>query len=129
VWVVTETGIALFSRVFNQDHDQQLFAGVLSALNSFSEQISEGGLSSFQVSEIRFSMIKRKGLIFVASSNPRAKKKKALDELNIIAEKFLNKYSKILEDWNSDISQFADFSQVIADSLEIALQNLKHALW
>ena len=129
MWVVTETGIALFSRVFNQDHDQQLFAGVLSALNSFSEQISEGGLSSFQVSEIRFSMIKRKGLIFVASSNPRAKKKKALDELNIIAEKFLNKYSKILEDWNSDISQFADFSQVIADSLEIALQNLKHALW
>ena len=79
MWVVTETGIALFSRVFNQDHDQQLFAGVLSALNSFSEQISEGGLSSFQVSEIRFSMIKRKGLIFVANSNPRAKKKKALD--------------------------------------------------
>lgn len=129
MWVVTETGIALFSRVFNQDHDQQLFAGVLSALNSFSEQISEGGLSNFQVSEIRFSLIKRKGLIFVASSNPRAKKKKALDELNIIAEKFLNKYSKILEDWNSDISQFADFSQVIAESLEIALQNLKHALW
>jgi len=129
VWVVTETGIALFSQVFNQDHDPQLFAGVLSALNSFSEQISEGGLSNFQVSEIHFSMIKRMGLIFVASSNPRAKKKKALDELNIIAEKFLNKYSKILEDWNSDISQFTDFSQVIADSLEIALQKLKHALW
>jgi len=74
-------------------------------------------------------MIKRKGLIFVASSNPRAKKKKVLEELNTIAEKFLNKYSKILEDWNLDISHFADFSQVIADSLEIALQKLKHALW
>ncbi len=74
-------------------------------------------------------MIKRKRLIFVASSNPKAKKKKALGELNIIAEKFLNKYSKILEDWDYDISQFADFSQVIADSLEIALQRLKHALW
>lgn len=74
-------------------------------------------------------MIKRKGLIFVASSNPRTKKKKALEELNIIAEKFLNKYSKILEDWDYDISHFADFSQVIADSLEIALQRFKHALW
>ena len=42
IWILTDSGIVLFHRTYDQDLDEQLFGSLLSALNSFAEEISKG---------------------------------------------------------------------------------------
>ena len=91
----------------------------MSALNSFAETLSDGGLSNFELSDRRFAIMKTNKLLFVANSSLNIKDKKLRDEIKKIAEKFFAKYSDILdEDWDSDISLFYDFEKEIEDALE-----------
>ena len=102
----------------------------MSALNSFAEEIAKGGLSNFQLSNKRFSIRKRHSFIFVASSNPKVKEKKAISEMEVIIEKFFNKFPEdILTDWDSDVSIFDDFEQNIEDSLENTIKKFQKAFW
>ena len=55
---MSEEGIVLFSRVFNPKVDDQLFGGLMSALNTFAESLSDGGLSNFELSDKRFALMK-----------------------------------------------------------------------
>ena len=129
IWIVSENGIVLYSRSYDKTVNEQLFGALMSALNTFAEEIVEGGLSNFQLSNLRFSIIKKDRFIFIANSNPKAKEKKALDELIGIADKFLAKYSKILENWDSDVSVFEDFDKEIVSSLEETIKKFQDAFW
>jgi hypothetical protein len=130
VWIITENGINVFSRLHDESLNEQLFGALMSALNSFAEEISKGGLSNFQLSNKRFSIIKRNQFIFVASSNPKVKEKKAISELEIIIERFFNKFPHdLLDTWDSDVSIFKGFEQNIEDSLENTIDKFKQAFW
>ena len=117
IWIVSEGGIVLFHRVLNKNIDTLLFGGLMSALDSFAEQISTGGLSHFELNNKRF-LIKKKGAILVIStSDMEAKPKKAMKELNSITDKFIDQYSKIyLNDWDGQISLFRNFIDEIEGS-------------
>ena len=130
VWILTENGISVFSRLHDESLNEQLFGALMSALNSFAEEISKGGLSNFQLSDKRFSIIKRNQFIFVASSNPKIKEKKAISELEIIIERFFSKFPEdLLDTWDSDVSIFSDFAQNIEDSLENTIKKFQKAFW
>ncbi len=102
----------------------------MSALNSFAEEIAKGGLSNFQLSNKRFSIRKRNNFIFVASSNPKVKEKKAISEMENIIEKFFDKYPEdILTNWDSDVSIFENFEESIEDSLESTIKKFQKAFW
>ena len=68
LWIQKSDGIVLFSRVLNKKVEDQLFGALMSALNSFAEQLSEGGLSNFELSDKKFTIIRKKGLLFVCST-------------------------------------------------------------
>ena len=100
----------LFSRVFDQKVDDQLFGGLMSALNTFAETLTDGGLSNFELSDKRFAIMKTNILLFIANASLKIKDKKLRDEIQKIAEKFFTKYPEnIIEDWDYDISIFEDF--------------------
>lgn len=87
----------------------------MSALNLFAEQLSNGGITNFELSNLRFTIIKRNRFIFVANSSNKSKEKKVLNELSRISDKFFELYSEeVLEKWDNDINIFASFK----DSLE-----------
>ncbi len=89
------------------------------ALNSFAENLSEGGLSNFELSDRRFAIMKTNELIFVANSSLSVKDKKLREEIKKIAEKFFTKYPDIInENWDHDISRFYNFKKEIEDALE-----------
>ena len=129
IWILNESGIVLFSRVFNPKVNEQLFGALMTALNSFATELAKGGLSSFELSSIRFTIYKDKGLLFVSNSAKKVKEKKVQEELKIIAEKFFTKYTGVLASWDSDVNMFADFNDDIEESLEDTIKKFQDAFW
>jgi len=101
LWIMSEEAIVLFSRVFDPKVDDQLFGGLMSALNTFAESLSDGGLSHFELSDKRFALMKMNKLLFVANASLTVKDKKLLGEIQKVAEKFFTKYPEnFIRDWN-----------------------------
>lgn len=129
IWILNESGIVVFSRVFNPKVNEQLFGALMTALNSFATELAKGGLSSFELSSIRFTIYKDKGYLFVSNSARKVKEKKVQEELKIIAEKFFTKYSDILNSWDLDLNTFSNFNEDIEESLEVTIKKFQDAFW
>ena len=118
LWILTNTGVVLFNRVFDIQLKTQLFGALMSALNSFAEQLAEGGLSNFELSDKRFIIMKKKNFLFVANSLKKIKEKKVIEQLRKISNRFFDIYSDILINWDNDISFFSNFEKEIEDTLQ-----------
>lgn len=119
LWILTESGTTVFSRVLDPRINPQLFGALMSAINIFAEKLGKGGISNFEVSKIKFSIIKEKNFLFVVTSSKTIKSKKIYNELKYISTRFFELYPKeMLEKWNSDVELFATFSLSIKGSLE-----------
>lgn len=130
LWILTENGVVLFSRVFDQTINPQLFGGLMSALNTFAEKLTDGGISNFEMSDLRFVIVKRRTFLFVGSSLNKTKEKKVIDELKLISDMFFEVYNEILINWDNDVNYFSDFGDHIDKSLENPpIKKLKDAFW
>ncbi len=129
IWIITDGGISCFTRVFNKNLNEQLFAALLSALNIFAEEVTQGGLTNFEIQNNRFTIMKEKGFIFVSKSSKKIKENKVNEELEKVKKKFFDKYKEIvLNDWDGDISIFEDFEKSIANTLENPIKKFWHDL-
>ncbi len=124
VWILHESGIVVFHRPFKESVSPQLFGAMMSALNTFSEQLAEGGLSNFELNNKRFTLIKRSNLIFVANSSKQFNQKKVNRELEKISKKFLKLYSKELENYTGRTGAYSQFKEKIEDALEDTTEQL-----
>jgi len=119
LWIQRTDGIVIFSRVFHQTIEDQLFGALMSALNSFAQEIANGGLNNFEIKNIRFTIIKKGNLFFIANSSKKHKEKKVLAELEQIASKFIEQYPETNSDnWDGCIDDYQIFESKIADALE-----------
>ena len=126
MWIISDGGIVVFSRVYEEMLDDQLFGALLTALNSFAEQIAQDGLSNFELGDKRFTILKRSHFIFIANSDKKIKPKKVLQELRAVMDTFFTVYSKeTIENWDNDISTFSNFEQDIEDSLDDPIKKWK----
>ena len=112
-WVLTDNGIVLYSKVSDQKVNPQLFGALMSALNKFAEKLTDGGISNFEMSDLRFVIIKRRRFLFIGSSSYKTKEKKVIDDLLLISDQFFRLYSSELIDWDSNIEIFSDFGDYI----------------
>jgi hypothetical protein len=129
IWILTDSGVAVYSRVYDPKVNEQLFGALMSAINQFAEQVADGGISSFELSNKRFSIIRRGDFLFVANASAKEKEKKVKQELKKISSKFFESYSHILDDWDNDVSVFQGFEEKIEDSLDKTLKKFKTAFW
>ena len=91
----------------------------MSALNSFVQEITNGGLNNFEIKNIRFTIIKKENLLFIANSSKKHKEKKILAELEHIAERFIEQYPETSSDnWDGCIDEYKTFESKITDMLE-----------
>ena len=118
VWILHKSGIVIFHRPFIESVSPQLFGAMMSALNTFAEQLSDGGLSNFELNNKRITTIKKSNLIFVAYSSKKYNQKKVNRELDRISKKFLKQYSKEVQEYRGQIGAFSAFIDKIGDSLE-----------
>lgn len=130
LWIMDESGIVLFHRVFDEKVDANLFGGLMSALTSFAEEISKGGLSNFELASKKFSLLKKKNYLFIANSSKKHKLKKVSEELENIISKFFDYYQEdVLNNWNGDTNLFSSFAQIIEEYLEEIIERLEKAFW
>jgi len=130
MWVISEGGIVVFSRVYEETLDEQLFGALLTALNSFAEEIAQEGLSNFELGEMRFTILKKSHFIFIANSDKKIKPKKVLQELRAVMDTFFTVYSKeTIENWDNDVSTFSNFEKDIEDSLDDPIKKMEKAFW
>jgi len=108
-WILTSGGIVIFNRVLNNQLKPQLFGALMSALNSFAEQLAEGGLTNFELNTKRFVIKKKNDLLFVAGSSKKVKERKAIDQLELISESFFKKFGHISVNWDKDLNVFSNF--------------------
>ncbi|MFX0105340.1 MAG: hypothetical protein ACFE75_07610, partial [Candidatus Hodarchaeota archaeon] len=91
----------------------------MSALNIFAEKLSESGMTNFELSNIRFTIVKKDEFLFVANSSNQVKAKKVVNELKKVSKKFFKVYPEdVVKNCNMNIKVFADFGNHIIESLE-----------
>ncbi|MBD3211784.1 MAG: hypothetical protein GF311_04175 [Candidatus Lokiarchaeota archaeon] len=129
LWILDNTGVSLYSRVYNPKVNEQLFGALMSAINQFAEKLAEGGISSFELSDKKFTIEKRQNLLFIANASSNEKDKKIKRELTNISEKFLEVYSDKIKKFDGDVSIFSDFEQHIQNSLEDTVKKFQNAFW
>ncbi len=129
--MLTSTGVTLYSRVMDKEKiNPQLFGALMSALNTFAEKLSNGGISNFEMRNMRFVVIRRRDYLFVGTALNKIKEKKVVEELKVISDKFFDVYpSDLLLNWDGDINFFSNFGQFIENSLEKSIDKLKEAFW
>ena len=129
LWILSEGGIVVFNRVFNPKINEQLFGALMTALNSFAEELIKGGPMSFELSSVRYTIFKSNTFLFISNSAKKIKEKNVKEELQKISDKFFLKYSNTLENWDYEISVFSDFEPEIEDSLEDTIKKFEKAFW
>jgi len=129
--VLASTGVTLYSRVMEKERlNPQLFGALMSALNTFAEKLSDGGISNFEMSNMRFVVVRRRDFLFVGTALNKIKEKKVVEELKVISDKFFDVYpADVLLNWDGDINIFSNFGQFIENSLENPIDKLKEAFW
>ncbi len=119
LWILTEDGLTIFSRVIDPTIGPQVFGGLMSALNTFAESLAEGGMTNFQLSSIRFTIEKSNHFLFVANASNEVKPKKVMSELKKVSKKFFKVYpEEIIQNWSKNIKTFSNFKEFIMDSLD-----------
>ena len=120
IWILTNSGVVLFNRVFDKNMKTQLFGALMSALNSFAEKLSDGGLSNFELSNKRFIIMKKSSFLYVANASKKVKEKKVIEQLEKVSVKFFEIYpiDWFKKEWDNDVSIFTDFVTHIEESLE-----------
>jgi len=130
IWILTESGVTLFSRVIDPRVNPQIFGALISALNIYAEKLTDGGISNFTLSDIRFVIIKRTPFLFVANASNKIKNKKVTAELRVISDQFFKTYSRdVLDNWDSDVSVFNNFKNLIDDSLDETAKKFQESFW
>ncbi|MHA1350508.1 MAG: hypothetical protein ACTSSC_00675 [Promethearchaeota archaeon] len=117
-WVLTANGIVLYSKVSDQKVNPQLFGALMSALNKFAEKLTDGGITNFEMSDLRFVVIKRRSFLFIGSSSNKTKEKKVIDDLLLISDQFFKVYNEVLANWDNNVETFSDFGDYINQFLE-----------
>jgi len=114
IWILSEAGIVIFHRHFDKTLDEQLFGGLLTALNTFAEELEK----------------KKNTFLFVTNTKKKIKPKKVIQELDIIIESFFEFYPlDFLKNWNGDINIFMNFENKIEESLENTVDKFEKAFW
>ena len=117
IWIIEKSGIVIFHRAFDENVSPQLFGAMMSALNMFAEQLTEGGLSNFELNNKRFTIIRKTDLLFIANTSNKINQKKVNKELGKMSKKFIKLYSDRLKGFKGEIGAFKDFEKEISDAL------------
>ena len=118
IWIIDVSGIVLYHRVYNKKFDVQLFGGLMSAITKLAEVISETRITSINIGNKCFGILKKENTLFIANSYEEIGSKNINYELKLIAHKFLNLYRQHLKyEGIIDITPFHDFTGEIKDSL------------
>ena len=113
IWIFSKEGIPIAG--FGNDHliDKTLMGGFISAIKSFSKELTNEGLKSFKMQESIFLLkpVLKGNVILVCRSNSNIKDKKIQKFCEIIKRIFEDLYrEEDIKTWDGDLSFFDAFN-------------------
>jgi hypothetical protein len=123
LWILLKTGAVIFhysSSSHENKQDPNIMGAILSAVDTYSEQLSEGGVSSFQFVNKRLTFLKTHNMMFVVSTQTKTKPKKIQQFLNDTSDDFFNLYTvDALENWEGDFDFFDEFNKELKTKFKL----------
>jgi hypothetical protein len=92
-------------------------------------EIDPSGISGFQIGTKRFIRVEKSGVHFVANFDRSIKDKKAIEELQAIADRFVTTYAVILPSWSGDVDAFKDFHAIPGNDPGNVAGKFQQAFW
>jgi len=129
IWIMLETGIVVFKRVYDEKFNPQLFGAMMSALDTFAKEITSGSLNSFEISKKKFTLTQRENIIFIVNSEPKAKQKKINQNVSMIMDKFFQLYGDYILDFDGELDRFEGFEKHIEETLEDPIKKFEKGFW
>ncbi len=124
-YIVTEAGSCIYSKSSQAQIDQTLFAGFLTALNSFSKQIGKSGIDGFSLGKSKFLIYATHKLLFVARTEPNAKDGTVRRILREMVQIFFHRFPPELfeKDWDTAKDLFTpldlDYNAFFLDKVKV----------
>ena len=101
LWVMTASGLPLVHMCKCQNDREDLFTGLVSAINDFAEEIFADQCQSIKMktSKLPFLHSPSPEIIFLCRSEVKTLEHRVITYLNHMCDHFLEEYSEILVDW------------------------------
>lgn len=131
IYILIDSGVVIWSRVFDPKINEQIFGALMTAINTFAEQITETGISNFELSNKQYIILQKKGFLFIGNGSNSIKQKKIQEELDFVSERFLEVYAEDLAKIRKigNLPNVSDFEKHIQPSLESAVTKFQNAFW
>ncbi|MEM1658215.1 MAG: hypothetical protein QXK94_04190 [Candidatus Jordarchaeales archaeon] len=115
VYIMRRSGECLVSRKYGSlEADDDLVTGFLSAILNFSEQIDGERVESIIMGNKKFVYTIMNDVIFIAYAD---KEDSVKESLELLGQRFLEKYGDALKNWSGDKSIFEDFTSTMDEIL------------
>ncbi len=107
-YIIADSGLCYYSKSRRKEIDKTLFSGLLTALNSLSEQIASKSIDSLVLQNEKFVISKLEHLMFIVRTGPKAKDSEVRKVLGEMEQIFLQSFSPMdLETtWDGNLSRF-----------------------
>ena len=123
-------GLTIFSRLYTQDINKELFGMLVTALNAIAESTSEGQLKYFELSEKRYTILKKYKFLFAVNSSNEHKQKKIDQELSNMAEKFFKIYpEEDLNNFKGNLGAFSEYEKKFFEEIHEKLEQPVKEFW
>ncbi len=116
-WIITESGLEVYSYSPDMEFDLTLFGGFVSALQNFSFEINKSRIDSFLSGNWRYLFYSEKSIPFYILGRAvlNEPKNRILKVMKLIFSKFNSKFGKKFVNFSGDVSPFKQFDDILND--------------
>ncbi|MHA1668100.1 MAG: hypothetical protein ACTSUR_05525 [Candidatus Heimdallarchaeaceae archaeon] len=118
IWIAKDTGECLYHRKYGSiNHDENLITSFLSAIEIFAKNIDRG-CDFLQTSSYKFVYTTGENTVTVACIDRNDDEKNIRNDLEIIQQEFLSRYSRQLKEWSGRVEQFGKMKEFVDNQLK-----------
>jgi hypothetical protein len=130
-YIITDSGLCIYSKSREKKIEQDLFSGFMSALNSFTQQMAKDHIESFSLGSSKYFIRNINNLLFVARTAPTEKDSAVRKELDEIGRIFLTRFpSELFEKgWDNSLSIFSTLNKLLQRFFAEPEEKMRMAIW
>ncbi|MHA1378241.1 MAG: hypothetical protein ACTSRG_07650 [Candidatus Helarchaeota archaeon] len=112
VWILNRHGICLLDRNYsNIEVDKNLFGGFVTAIESFSERLTNRPVDSIVMGDLKILYVMSEKIVVAIAVDAEDDEKEIRRKVKDLQSAFVNVFQKQLD--STDVDDFKDFSKII----------------
>ncbi len=131
LYIITTSGICIYSRARNKYIDKKLFGGFMAALNLLSKQLKSSSVHAFNLGTMRYVISPTADFLFVARTDLKTKETAVQNDLEEMQKIFFEKCPREIlnNDWETNLAAFEILNEFYDRFLLDAGEKMRSAIW